>query len=144
MNGIYYAVSYTGLAYIGSEKTDNRTDYWLLDHLGSITRYGDRRAESVCRSLCEQATRALSRLRGNNKPLAVVLAGYETGNVAFRAVVSNMKVNKAGNLEIRDRFNSDVRRFYSWSPKPEMYVAGAVAAFESKDPTAKALKINRD
>ena len=52
MSGIYYAASYTGLAYIGSEKIDNRTDYYLLDRLGSIARYGDRHVESICRSLC--------------------------------------------------------------------------------------------
>lgn len=143
MSDVYYAASYTGLAYIGSEKIDNRTDYWLLDHLGSITRYGDRRIESICRSLCEQATRALSRLRGNYKPLEVVLAGYEKNNVAFRAIVSNMRVNQQGRLEIRDRFITDIRRFYPWSPTPELYVAGATVTFEANDPTARALKANR-
>ena len=54
-----------------------------------------------------------------------------------------MRVNKKGCLEVRDRFDSDVRRFYPWSPKPEMYVAGAVAVFEAKDPAAQALNINR-
>lgn len=143
MSDVYYAASYTGLAYIGSEKMDNRTDYWLLDHLGSITRYGDRRVESICRSLVQQATRALSRLRGNYKPLEVVLAGYEKNNVAFRAIVSNMRVNQQGRLEIRDRFTTDIRRFYPWSPTPEIYIAGATVTFEGDDPTAKALKVNR-
>jgi hypothetical protein len=143
MSGIYYAASYTGLAYMGSEKIDNRTDYWLLDHLGAITRYGDRRVESICRSLNERATSALSRLRGSYRPLEVVLAGYEK-KVAFRAIVSNMKVNRQGNLEIRDRFRSYVRRFYPWSPTPEIYVAGAAIAFEADDPMARALKANRN
>ena len=144
MSGIYYAASYTGLAYIGSEKLENRTDYWLLDRLGSITRYGDRRLESICRSFCEQATRDLSRLRGSYKPLEVVLVGYDKSNVAFRAVISNMKVNKQGRLEIQDRLRSDTRRFYPWSPTPEIYIAGATVTFEANDPTARALKANRD
>ena len=144
MSDIYYAASYTGLAYIGSEKIDNRTDYWLLDHLGFITRYGDRRIENVCRAFCERATRDLARLRGSYKPLEVVLAGYEKNNVAFRAVASNMKVNEQGKLEIQDRFRTDIRRFYPWSPKPEIYVAGATVTFEANDPTAQALKVNRN
>ena len=143
MSGIYYAASYTGLAYIGSEKIDNRTDYWLLDHLGSITRYGDRRVESICRTLGDHSAQALSRLRGSYKPLEIVLAGYEKNNVAFRAIVSNMKVNQQGMLEVRDRFTTDIRRFYPWSPTPELYVAGATVTFEANDPTARALKTNR-
>jgi hypothetical protein len=143
MSHVYYAASYTGLAYIGPERIDNRTDYWLLDHLGSITRYGEASVEKICRSLGNDAARALSRLRGNYKPLEVVLAGYERNNIAFRAVVSNMRVSKTGTLETLDRFRSDVRRFYPWSPKPEMYTAGATAVFEAEDSTSKLLKTNR-
>jgi hypothetical protein len=56
-----------------------------------------------------------------------------------------MKVNKEGFMEVvRERFVSDVRWFYPWSPKPELYVAGAVPAFQASDPTAKALKTCRD
>jgi len=72
MSHVYYAASYTGLAYIGAEKLDNRTDYWLLDHLGSITRYGELSVENICRALGEHAAQALSRLRGNYKPLEVI------------------------------------------------------------------------
>jgi hypothetical protein len=143
MSYIHFAASYTGVAYIGRAITENRTDYWLLDQLGSIARDGQPSVENICRSLSERAVNALSRLRGF-KGLEVVLAGYERKNVAFRAAVSNMKVNKKGDLEVRDRFTSDVRRFHPWSPTPEIYLAGAVAAFEATDPTAKALKVSRD
>jgi hypothetical protein len=142
MDYIHFAVSYTGLAYIGRAIADNRTDYWLLDQLGSIARNGKPRVENICRSFSEQAANRLSRLHGFTG-LEVILAGYERKNVAFRATVSNMRVNKKGSLEVEDRFHSDVRRFYPWSPKPEMYVAGNVAAFEAEDPTAQALSVNR-
>jgi hypothetical protein len=110
MSYAHFAVSYTGLAYIGRAKIENRTDYWLLEHLGSISRNGIPTVEKICRSLGEQATRTLSRLLGNYKPLEVVLTGYDRYNRSFRATVSNMKVNKAGFLEVvRERFVSDVR-----------------------------------
>lgn len=144
MSYIHFAASYTGLAYIGKERIENRTDYWLLEQLGSITRSGTPSVDGICRSLGQVASTALSRLRGNYKPLEVVFAGYERNNIAFRATVSNMKVNKRGHIETRDRFTSDVRRFYPWSPKPEMYVAGASAVFDANDRTSKALGINRD
>lgn len=54
-----------------------------------------------------------------------------------------MRVNSS-RLEVLDRFVSDVQRFYPWSPKPNMYVAGATVTFEAKDPTAKALTVCRD
>ena len=110
MSYAHFAVSYTGLAYIGRAKIENRTDYWLLEHLGSISRNGIPTVEKICRSLGEQATRPLSRLLGNYKPLEVVLTGYDRYNRSFRATVSNMKVNKAGFLEVvRERFVSNVR-----------------------------------
>jgi hypothetical protein len=130
---------------LGRAKTENRTDYWLLEHLSSISRNGRPTVENICRSLGEQAARTLSHLRCNYKPLEVVLAGYHRNNRYFRATVSNMKVNKEGFMEVvRERFVSDVRWFYPWSPKPELYVAGAVPAFQASDPTAKALKTCRD
>lgn len=145
MSHVHYAASYTGLAYIGAEREENRTDYWLLDHLGSITRYGEPSVESICRSLGEHAAKALSRLRDSHKPLEVVLVGYDRSNRAFRATVSNMRVNEQGFIEvIRKRFISDVRWFYPWSPTPEMYIAGCTPAFEANDPQARALKNARE
>ena len=145
MSYLHFAVAYTGLAYIGSMRTENRIDYWLLERLGSITRNGRPTIENICRSFAEQATRTLSRLPGNYKPLEVVLAGYDRNNRAFRATVSNMKVNEEGFVEVvRKRLVSDVQWFYPWSPKPELYVAGVVPAFEANDATARALKTCRD
>lgn len=145
MGYVHIAASYTGLAFIGREEMENRTDYWLLDRLGNITRNGEPSVERICRSLADEAQRALSRLRGAFKPLEVVLVGYDRKNRSFRAVVSNMQVNKAGFVEVvRDRFTSDVRWFYPWSPKPEVYVAGAVPVFEAGDAKANALKVSRD
>lgn len=145
MDHVHFAASYTGLAFIGRETTENRTDYWLLDHLGAIARDGAPSVERICRSLGDRAGRALSRLRGDFKPLGVVLVGYDHKNRSFRATVSNMKVNEGGFVEVvRDHFVSDVRWFYPWSPKPEVYVAGAVPVFEAKDPKARALKASRE
>lgn len=84
MSYVHFCASYTGLAFIGRERPDNRTDYWLLEQLGSITRSGEPRLENICRALGERAANVLSRLRGF-KGLEVVLAGYEQKNVAFRA-----------------------------------------------------------
>ncbi len=145
MSHLHFAVAYTGLAYIGSARTENRTDYWLLEHLGSITRNKRPTVENICRSFSEQATRTLSHLPGTFKPLEVVLAGYDLNNRGFRATISNMKVNEEGFVEVvRKRFVSDVRWFYPWSPKPELYVAGVVPAFQANDPVARALKTCRD
>lgn len=144
MGHVHFAASYTGLAFIGREKPENRTDYWLLEHLGSIARDGEPSVEHICRSLCQQADRTLSRLRGDFKPLEVILAGYDQKNRCFRATVSNMKVNDSGFVEVRDHFVSDVQWFYPWSPKPVIYVAGALPVFEGNDPTAKALKTSRE
>ncbi len=145
MNHVHFAAAYTGMAYIGHARIENRIDYWLLEHLGSISRKGTPTVESICRALGEEASRALARLHGNYKPLEVVLTGYDRNNRSFRATVSNMKVNDQGFLEVvRERFVSKVRWFYPWSPKPEICVAGVVPAFEASDPTARALKTSRD
>lgn len=83
MSYIHFAASYTGLAYIGRAITENRTDYWLLDQLGSITRNGEPSVETICHSLGERAASTLSRLRGF-EGLEVVLAGYERQKRCFR------------------------------------------------------------
>lgn len=42
MGYIHFATSYTGLAYVGgSLRKEDRTDYWLLEELGAITRDGN-------------------------------------------------------------------------------------------------------
>jgi hypothetical protein len=140
MGHIHFATSYTGLAYIGRVRKEDRTDYWLLDTLGSITRDGEPSIEDICGSLGERAGHALSRLEHlRNKGLTVVMAGYDRENRPFRATVSNMKMGTAPS-DVRERFLSEVRRFYPWDPKPDIHVAGAVAAFQAKDRHARALK----
>lgn len=132
------------MAYIGRVTEDNRTDYWLLDQLGSISRNGQPSVEQICRTFEERATHTFSRVRPR-KPLEVVLAGYDQNNRSFRATISNMRVNHQGFVEVvRDRFISDVRWFYPWSPKPKMYLTGTVRAFQAHDPTARALKNGLD
>ncbi len=140
MGYIHFATSYTGLAYLGHLRREDRTDYWLLDNLGRITRDGEPSIEQICNSLGDCAAHALSRLgHHKNKGLTVVMAGYDRDNRPFRATVSNMRMGK-NPLEVRERFVSDVRRFYPWDPKPDVHIAGAVAAFDAKDSYARALK----
>ncbi|MBA2713878.1 MAG: hypothetical protein H0U55_10060 [Rubrobacteraceae bacterium] len=141
MGYIHFATSYTGLAYMAPlEQEESRTDYWLLDALGDITRYGQPRIESICDSLGDRAARTLSRLAVANKGLTFVMAGYEgDDHRPFRATVSNMK-SGGDPSGARERFVSDVRRFYPWDPKPDIHIAGAVAAFESKGSYGRALK----
>ena len=145
MSYVHFAASYTGLSYIGREIIDNRTDYWLLEQLGSITRAGEPSVNQICRALGDRVTFALSRLRGDDKPLEVVLAGYDRNNHAFRATVSNMKYDNRGfYVGSRKRFVHDVQSFHAWNPMPKMYMTGARATFEADDPTARALKTCRD
>jgi hypothetical protein len=143
MSHIHFCAGYTGLAYIGQVRNEDRTDYWLLEHLGSITREGQPGVEDVCNSLGERATTALAGLRVK-QGLKVVLAGYEGNNRSFRATVSNMRVGSDGSPEVRDRFVSEVRRFYPWDPKPNIDAAGATAVFDAPDRHAKALRRIRD
>lgn len=140
MGYIHFATSYTGLAYVGRRKEENRTDHWLLDALGDITRNGQPRIESICDSLGDRAARTLSALTVANKGLTFVMAGYEgDDHRPFRATVSNMRPS-GDPSDARERFVSDVRRFYPWDPKPDIHIAGAVAAFESRGSYGRALK----
>jgi hypothetical protein len=142
MGYVHFVVSYTGLAYIGRVSDENRTDRWLQDRLGSITRSGEQSLEDICESLSQRATEAMSRLRGErrNKGLKVVLAGFDCANNPFRATVSNIRFNSYDVFDVRDRFLSNVRRYQTWNPMPEIDVTGAVGAFEAKDKHANRLK----
>lgn len=146
MSHVHFSAAYTGLAHMGSTRTENRIDYWLLDQLGSITRDGRPTVEKICSVLGERAADALSKLRGDGfKGLEVVLAGYDRKNITFSATVSNMKFNSEGFfVDLREHFVSDVRWFHSWSPRPQLYVIGNLPAFQASDPTANALKNCRD
>ncbi len=64
---VHFAASYTGLAFIGHVRDENRTDRWLQEQLGSIVRDGEPSLETICESLSQQATDAISRLRGEQK-----------------------------------------------------------------------------
>ena len=139
---VHFVASYTGLAYIGRVSEENRTDRWLQDHLGSITRSGEQSLEDICESLSQRATEAMSRLRGErrNKGLKVVLAGFDRANEPFRATVSNIRFSSHDVFDVRDRFAWNVRRYQAWNPMPEIDMTGAVGAFEAKDKHAKRLK----
>jgi hypothetical protein len=145
MERINFAASYTGLAYIGREREEDQTDRWLADNLGSITRDGETGVERIADALATRATRTISRLRGERwmKGLKIVLAGYDRENRPFRATVSNIRFRSHDAFEVLDRFGVRVRRYYPWDSMPDIDVAGAVGAFENRNPTAKAIKRNR-
>lgn len=142
MGYVHFAASYTGLAYIGHVRDENRTDRWLQEHLGTITRSGEPSLETICESLSQRATVAISRLRGEqrNKGLKVVLAGFDHVNRPFRATVSNIRFSSYDVFDVRDRFVWNVQRYQPWNPMPDIDVTGAVGAFEAKDEYAKRLK----
>jgi hypothetical protein len=91
--------------------------------LGDIARDGQPRIEDICDALGDRVARTLSTLHVPNKGLTVVMAGYESNNRPFRATVSNMK-SGGDSSDVRERFASEVRRFYSWDPKPDIHIAG--------------------
>lgn len=141
MGYVHFATSYTGLAYIGGRaREDHRTDYWLVENLGEIMRDGEPSLEDICSAIGERAASALSRLPSNVRgaPLTFVMAGYDRENRPFRATITNTRAG-SGVMATRDRFISDVRRFYPWDRRPDIHVAGAVAVFEAKDKYARAL-----
>lgn len=141
MGYVHFATSYTGLAYIGGRaREDHRTDYWLLENLGEITRDGEPSLEEICSAISERAASALARLPSNVRrvPLTFVMAGYDRENRPFRATVTNTRM-VSGMMATRDRFISDVRRVYPWDRRPDIHIAGAVAVFEAKDKHARAL-----
>ena len=142
MSYVHFTACYTGLAFLGRKKEENRTDRWLQKQLGSITRDGEPDLETICKLLSERATNAMSRLLGprKNKGLKVMLAGFDNKNRPFRATVSNIKFSSYDVFDVRDRFVWDVKRFHSWSPLPDIDVAGAVGAFEAEDKDAKRIK----
>jgi len=142
MGYVHFAASYTGLAFIGSVRDENRTDRWLQEHLGVITRSGEPSLETICESLGQRATNAISRLRGKqrNKGLKVILAGFDRTNRPFRATVSNIRFSSYDVFDVRDRFVWNVQRYQPWNPMPDIDVAGAVGTFEAKDEYAKKLK----
>jgi len=141
MGYVHFATSYTGLAYIGGRaREDHRTDFWLVENLGEITRNGEPSLEQICSAIGARAASAFARLPSNVRgvPLTFVMVGYDRENRPFRATVTNTRA-ESGVTVTRDRFISDVRRFYPWDRRPDIHVAGAVAAFEAKDKHARAL-----
>jgi hypothetical protein len=142
MSYVHFTTCYTGLAFIGRAREENRTDRWLQEQLGAICRSGEQSLETICESLSQRATDAISRLRGDqrNKGLKVVMAGFDRENRPFRATVSNIRFSSHDIFDVRDRFTWDVRRYHPWNPMPDIDVAGAMGAFEAKDNHAKRLK----
>lgn len=139
MDCVHFATSYTGLAYVGGVRKEDRTDYWLVENLGDIARNGKARIEDICNALAERAADTLSGLAVENKGLTFVMAGYEGDDRPFRATVSNMR-RKGDPSDVRGHFISEVRRFYPWDSKPALHTAGAVAIFETKGSYGRALK----
>lgn len=145
MSYVHFTVCYTGLAFIGREREENRIDRWLQEHLGSIVRDGEPSLEAICEALSQRATKAVARLQGEmrNKGLKIVLTGFDRENRPFRATVSNIKFSSYDVFDVRDHFVWDVRRYQSWNPMPDIDIAGAVGAFEAKDNHARRLKTIR-
>jgi hypothetical protein len=142
MGYVHFTACYTGLAFIGREREESRTDRWLQMHLGTITRSGQPSLEAICESLSQRATEEISPLRGEqrHKGLKIVLAGFDHENRPFRASVSNIRFSSFDVFDVRDRFVWEVRRYQPWNPMPDIDVAGAVGAFEAKDEYARQLK----
>ncbi len=101
----HFAIAYTGLAFIGKE----RTDLWLVNYLTSISA-SNMTVPSITDALEKKVTSCLKSIPRKFRRTSFVLAGYRLG-MPFTALISNFEsYEPRSSGEAQDHFQSHVRQ----------------------------------